>query len=109
MSDRLWDEVEYVQPLDGNGGPPCFHFEEYGRFCGRAERWDGHHITEPSHRFVGLHDLILAARAEGARQERERIRGLASNDAICLAVSRFATRGTDAAWRSLLAAITERE
>lgn len=24
-----------------NGGPPCFHYED-GRFCGRAERWEGH-------------------------------------------------------------------
>ena len=27
-----------------NGGPPCFHLED-GRFCGRAQRWDGHRQT----------------------------------------------------------------
>lgn len=25
-----------------NGGPPCFHLEEDGYFCGRAERWHDH-------------------------------------------------------------------
>lgn len=40
-----------------NGGPPCFHLEE-GRFCGRAQRWDGH---EDVHTFVSLFDLLSAA------------------------------------------------
>lgn len=24
-----------------NGGPPCFHLEEEGSFCLRAQRWAG--------------------------------------------------------------------
>lgn len=40
-----------------NQGPPCFHLEEYGSFCLRSERWDGHGI-EDFHDFVSLHDLL---------------------------------------------------
>lgn len=46
-----------------NGGPPCFHLEG-GRFCGRAERWDGHLSRmegSACHKFVSLKDLILSA------------------------------------------------
>jgi hypothetical protein len=47
-----------------NGGPPCFHLEregEYVRFCGRAERWEGHRKSQFSddHEFVSLHDLLI--------------------------------------------------
>jgi hypothetical protein len=38
-----------------NGGPPCFHVGDDGRFCGRAQRWDGH---DDLHRFVSLADLL---------------------------------------------------
>ena len=42
-----------------NGGPPCFHLDEdgdfCGRFCGRAERWPGH---DDVHRFISLRDLL---------------------------------------------------
>lgn len=39
-----------------NGGPPCFHLDtEDGRFCGRAQRWDGH---DKIHTFVDLSDLL---------------------------------------------------
>jgi hypothetical protein len=40
-----------------NGGPPCFHLEG-GRFCLRAERWDGH---GPVHVFISLADLLLTS------------------------------------------------
>lgn len=40
-----------------NGGPPCFHLEERGRFCLRAERWAGH---PADHQFVSLADLLAA-------------------------------------------------
>jgi hypothetical protein len=36
-------------------GPPCFHLDEDGRFCGRAKGWDGHDIC---HTYVSLYDLI---------------------------------------------------
>jgi hypothetical protein len=39
-----------------NGGPPCFHVED-GRFCLRAERWEGHDLL---HRFVSLRSLLAA-------------------------------------------------
>jgi hypothetical protein len=46
-----------------NGGPPCFHLdEEYGGFCGRAKRWDGHRDGF-SHRFVSLADLLRVVSA----------------------------------------------
>ena len=39
-----------------NGGPPCFHLGgDGGRFCLRADRWDGHGVM---HRFVPLHELL---------------------------------------------------
>lgn len=42
-----------------NGGPPCFHLEENdAKFCGRAERWDGHKFTKEFHKFVSLADLL---------------------------------------------------
>lgn len=44
-----------------NGGPPCFHLENTGRFCGRAERWEGHKPFRPHppiHKFVSLADLL---------------------------------------------------
>lgn len=48
-----------------NGGPPCFHIEENGNFCGRAYRWVGHHADVNKHpelhEFVSLVDLVRAA------------------------------------------------
>ncbi len=38
-----------------NGGPPCFHISEDGRFCGRAQRWEGH---SDDHEFVSLADML---------------------------------------------------
>jgi hypothetical protein len=43
-----------------NQGPPCFHLED-GRFCLRAERWDGHYSWRNSpacHKFVSLEALL---------------------------------------------------
>lgn len=44
----------------GHGGPPCFHLEDDGRFCGRAERWEGHRLDMCAelHRFVPLEELL---------------------------------------------------
>lgn len=42
-----------------NGGPPCFHVEPDGRFCFRAERWDGH---GEHHAFVSLVDALKGTR-----------------------------------------------
>lgn len=49
-----WDQVV------GNGGPPCFHLSDDGRFCLRAQRWDGHHDIggPPIHEYVSLYDLL---------------------------------------------------
>lgn len=41
-----------------NGGPPCFHLEPNAiKFCGRAERWQGHGVKD-FHDFVSLRELI---------------------------------------------------
>lgn len=40
-----------------NAAPPCFHLEEDGRFCGRAQRWAGHLDL---HDFVSLVDLLIS-------------------------------------------------
>ena len=42
-----------------NGGPPCFHVE-HGRFCFRAQRWEGH---KSIHEFVSLLNFYKTARA----------------------------------------------
>jgi hypothetical protein len=44
-----------------NQGPPCFHVDERGNFCFRAERWFGHHCDKPDHAFVSLADMLSAA------------------------------------------------
>ena len=59
--------IDWVQVVL-NGGPPCFHLEEDGRFCLRAEKWSGHHVHHV-HKFVSL----AAYAAECVRVERERI------------------------------------
>lgn len=49
-----WMQVVY------NQGPPCFHLED-GRFCLRAERWDGHKPiggSGPIHDYVPLVGLL---------------------------------------------------
>jgi hypothetical protein len=50
-----------------NQGPPCFHLEKNGYFCGRAKRWDGHECMHP---FVSLADLIRNVRGLQVGQER---------------------------------------
>lgn len=52
-----------------NGGPPCFFLQDKrsghdGRFCGRAERWQGHSADSdwPNHAFVSLADLLEEVR-----------------------------------------------
>ena len=49
-----WMQVIYHQ------GIPCFHLED-GRFCLRAERWDGHKTiggSDSIHKFVSLENLL---------------------------------------------------
>jgi hypothetical protein len=40
LIEQLRPKIDEVQ-LRMNGGPYCYHVEQ-GRYCGRAERWDGH-------------------------------------------------------------------
>lgn len=49
-------QMDWVQVVL-NGGPPCFHLYEDGRFCGRAKRWVGHDDGDP-HKFVSLEALL---------------------------------------------------
>jgi len=41
-----------------NGGPPCFHIQPNGRFCGRAKLWIGHKSPQQDHCFISLADLL---------------------------------------------------
>lgn len=51
---RAANQMDWTQVVM-NGGPPCFHVCDDGRFCGRAERWDGH---EAMHKYISLPDLL---------------------------------------------------
>jgi hypothetical protein len=52
-----------------NQGPPCFHLEDKGNFCLRAERWAGHGVGEwPMHKFVSLADLLRGAALDAPEQ-----------------------------------------
>ena len=58
-----------------NGGPPCFHVDEDGEFCLRAERWPGH--DDPEHPYVSIRQLLTpilatlrALRADARRLDR---------------------------------------
>lgn len=65
-----------------NGGPPCFHLEENGRFCGRAQRWHNKLSEELFHGFVSLEAAILAAKERGrqsANCDNVRLLVLATN------------------------------
>ena len=46
-----------------NGGPPCFHLEVDGYFCGRAKRWAGHD-AKGIHNFVSLTELLTGVGGE---------------------------------------------
>lgn len=48
-------EIMDWQQVVLNGGPPCFHLEEDGRFCGRALRWHEHPVP---HKFVSFSNLL---------------------------------------------------
>jgi len=73
MPAMNWEQVRL------NGGPPCFHIEDNVRFCGRAERWDGHKLPKEFHAFVSLavwHTASLAkARLEEAKVWASRAAG----------------------------------
>lgn len=56
------EHADWTQVVQ-NGGPPCFRLEDDGRFCLRAERWEGHREPDVGedelyHRFVSLADLL---------------------------------------------------
>jgi hypothetical protein len=58
-ADPAWHLLNAAEQMDWqqvvlNGGPPCFHLED-GRFCGRAQRWEGH---DEMHKFISLADLF---------------------------------------------------
>jgi len=42
-----------------NGGPPCFKLMRDGKFCFRAERWQGHGVD---HKYTSLEDLLRCLR-----------------------------------------------
>ena len=50
-----------------NGGPPCFHIDDDGGFCGRAKGWEGHGMKETFHPFVSLADLLRTALRQSPR------------------------------------------
>lgn len=50
------------QQVVQNGGPPCFHIEDDGRFCLRAQRWAGH---DSMHQFTTLDAALEKARGPG--------------------------------------------
>jgi hypothetical protein len=66
MSSTRVPQMDWQQVVM-NGGPPCFATldDDAGRFCGRAQRWDGH---DYEHKFVSLEDYVrqreLEVRAE---------------------------------------------
>lgn len=42
-----------------NEGPPCFHVQDDGLFCGRAREWDGHKLRGGLiHKFRSLADML---------------------------------------------------
>ncbi len=55
------DDMDWQQVIL-NGGPPCLHLAEDGRFCGRAERW---HKDSSSHEFKSFAELLREIREEG--------------------------------------------
>ena len=61
MIDRLIVAAEHADWMQVvlNQGPPCFHVDDDGHFCLRAERWAGHGVGwAPGHVFVSLADLL---------------------------------------------------
>jgi len=62
------ENMDWIQVVL-NGGPPCCCLERDGRFCGRAERWDGHHEPHRNHAFKTLAELLReVAPNNGAKQ-----------------------------------------
>lgn len=55
--------MDWMQPVL-NGSPPCFHIQEDGRFCGRADRWAGHVGNHSFHEFVSFEEFIEKIRVE---------------------------------------------
>ena len=71
MSDRLWDEVEYVQPLDGDGQPYWSTFDLGSVIGVKATRY------VRGDRFYRAEQELTRLRAENARLTGEMARVLA--------------------------------
>ena len=73
MNDPFTDLTTAAQNMDWqqvvqNGGPPCFHLDSFGHFCGRSQRWEGHRkdrTYDCDHEFVSLADLLDQAHQLG--------------------------------------------
>lgn len=70
------EAMDWMQPVL-NESPPCFHIGEDGRFCGRAERWDGHNKTN---KFPALHAFVPFKHLLASMRDVGRIEGM--EDAI---------------------------
>lgn len=65
-------EIDWVG-AELNGYSYCFHLQDDGRLCGRADRWAGHHLTASSvyHPYVKIGTVF--ADLEAARWTRDQI------------------------------------
>ena len=64
MRERAIQNPDWQQVVL-NGGPPCFHIEDDGKLCFRAERWEGHGEI---HKYVSL-AAFAAAEHDAAVEE----------------------------------------
>lgn len=70
---RAAERADWAQVVM-NGGPPCFHLETDGKFCLRAQRWEGHKVKQSGgglHPYLpldGLLQLMLQSVPQGARK-----------------------------------------
>lgn len=82
--------MDWMQPVL-NDSPPCFHVGDDGRFCGRAERWDGHKSFKsnpPLHIFKSFDELLMDVAALGRKQGMEEsIKVIAPVNAMSRSVS----------------------
>lgn len=66
MNEKDKPQMDWQQVVL-NGGPPCFAVgiphTIPNKYCGRAERWEGHG-SKHGHEYVSLSDLLTTARKE---------------------------------------------
>jgi len=73
------ENMDWMQiVLNHSYGPPCFHLEKTGRFCGRAKGWHDKTATELFHAFTALSSFIeriatLTAQLDTAKAEVKNI------------------------------------